>query len=165
MIDPVHLHPMIVHFPIALIIVGFVSEVTGVITKRHFFTNMAMLLLTLGALGLVASYVTGNLAGDGVEEAGALKTALETHEDAATLTLWLVIGITLARLLVHFKGWFTGRLRWGMVLVVLLGVLSIARTGYYGGELVFRHAAGVQLDFGLGSESNTDSTNEKEGSI
>jgi len=44
----------------------------------------------------------------------------------------------------------------------LLGVLSIARTGYYGGELVFKHAAGVQLNIGLDFESDVEMDNADE---
>jgi hypothetical protein len=40
----------------------------------------------------------------------------------------------------------------------LLGVLSIARTGYYGGELVFKHAGGVQLNLGLDIQAETPET-------
>jgi hypothetical protein len=37
----------------------------------------------------------------------------------------------------------------------LLSVLAIARTGYYGGELVYKHAAGVELNLGFGSQTET----------
>ncbi len=38
----------------------------------------------------------------------------------------------------------------------MIGVLSIARTGYYGGELVYKHAAGVQFNLGF---DNPDAQN------
>ena len=46
---------------------------------------------------------------------------------------------------------YSGSLKWVAFALFLIGVLSIARTGYYGGELVFKHAAGVQLDLGFGN--------------
>lgn len=159
MLDPVHLHPMIVHFPIALIIVGLVSEVAGLVFRRSFFTDSAVYLVLLGTIGLVAAYITGNLAGGGVVEAGSLKAALEKHEDAALLTMILMIAFAAIRLLVHYKKWFKGWVRYGMAALFVVGVLAIARTGFYGGELVFKHAAGVQLDFGFGSNLDNDLAN------
>ena len=148
--DLTHLHPMIVHFPIALLITGFLSDIVGLTTKREFFSQAGFLMLVLGTLGLVAAYISGEQAGDGIIEAGALKQALETHEGSATLTLWVVIIAAAFRIsLVLFKK-YKGALKMVSLTLFFLGVLALARTGYYGGELVFKHAAGVQLDLGFG---------------
>lgn len=162
MFDTTHIHPMIVHFPIALLIVGFLAEVIGAFTKKEFFSKAGLYLLILGTLGVVAAYLTGNLAGDGVTEAGALKQALEVHEEAAELSLWLMVSAALIRIaLVLFKK-YAGALKWIAVTVFFLGVLSIARTGYYGGELVFKHAAGVQFNLGLSFQNDDNSTQPQE---
>ncbi len=150
MIDLTYIHPMVVHFPIALLIIGFISEVTGAILKKEFFSRAAFYLIILGSLGVVAAYLSGNFAGDGITETGTLKQALETHESAAVLTIWLVSITALFRVaLVVFKK-FRGTLQWVAVALFLVSVLSIARTGHYGGQLVFKHAAGVRLELGLG---------------
>lgn len=151
MLDLTHLHPMIIHFPIALLFVGFLADAIGLTLKKEFFTKAGFYLLILGTLGVVAAYLSGNYAGEGVTEAGALKQALETHEDAATLTLWLMIGASLVRGAMVFFKKYTGIYRWVALVIFFLGVASIARTGFYGGELVYKHAAGVQFDFGFGN--------------
>jgi uncharacterized membrane protein len=151
MLDLTHLHPMIIHFPIALLFVGFLADAIGLTLKKEFFTKAGFYLLILGTLGVVAAYLSGNYAGEGVTEAGALKQALETHEDAATLTLWLMIGASLVRVAMVFFKKYTGIYRWVALVIFFLGVASIARTGFYGGELVYKHAAGVQFDFGFGN--------------
>ncbi len=144
------MHPMIVHFPIALLIVGFLADLTGLLTKREFFSQAGFFMLILGALGIIAAYLSGENAGDGITEAGALKQALETHEGAATLTIWIVSIAALFRIaLVVFKK-YKGALKLISLTLFFIGVLAIARTGYYGGELVYKHAAGVQLDLGFG---------------
>jgi uncharacterized membrane protein len=153
-----YIHPMIVHFPIALVIVAFATEVTGAILHREFFSKTALLLLVLGALGAIAAYISGNIAGDGVTEAGPLGAALEEHEDAATLTLWLVIIVAVIRTFMAYKRWMSGWRQWLAVLLLGLSVASVARTGHLGGQLVFRHAAGVQLDLGFPSSSNDSSS-------
>ena len=151
--DLTHLHPMIVHFPIALLIVGFLSDFVGLLTKRDFFTQAGFYLFTLGALGVIAAFITGSQAGDGIVEEGALKEALENHEGAAELTIWVVSIATVFRITLFFLKKYRGVLKMVSLALGLLAVMAIARTGYYGGELVYKHAAGVQLDFGFGANS------------
>ena len=147
---------MIIHFPIALVMAGFFSEILGMVTKKDFFKNAALFLLLLGAVGAIVAYVSGNLAGDGIEE-GPLKSPLELHEKAATATLWLVVIIALFRVTIiyfkHNRRWVT----WVSVLLFATLAGSVTVTGYLGGQLVYKHAAGVQLalpDFGDFSDEN-----------
>ncbi|MDP3683956.1 MAG: DUF2231 domain-containing protein [Ignavibacteria bacterium] len=158
MFDTSHLHPMIVHFPIALLIVGFLSEVAGLILKKEFFTKAAFYLLILGTLGVIAAYITGDIAGDGVSETGQLKNALKTHEHSAQLTLWLMAGAAVVRITLVWMKKFNGVFKYAALALFLAGVLSIARTGYYGGELVYKHAAGVQLNSGADQNTNGQGT-------
>lgn len=148
MFDTTHIHPMIVHFPIALLIVGFLFDLLGAVLRKDFYGKVGFNLLILGTLGVVAAYFTGNLAGGGITEAGALKQALEIHEEAAELSLWLMVGTAVIRIALIITKKYTGSWRWITVVLLFIGVLSIARTGYYGGELVFKHAAGVQFNIG-----------------
>ncbi|MEJ2613830.1 MAG: hypothetical protein P8Z35_02640 [Ignavibacteriaceae bacterium] len=160
MFDTTHLHPMIVHFPIALLIVGFLSDLIGAFFKKEFFSKAGFYLLILGTAGVIAAYLSGNIAGDGVSEAGALKQALENHEEAAELSLWLMVIASVVRIgIVIFKK-YTGMFKWAALVLFFAGILSIARTGYYGGELVFKHAAGVQLN--LGFDFSSDNSNNAE---
>lgn len=147
--DITHLHPMIIHFPIALLIIGFLSDLLGLITKKNFFTQSGFYLLLLGTIGVVAAYISGDATSDGITEAGALKQSLETHEEAAAIAVWVVSITAIFRLvLVLFKD-YRGILRMLSLTLFLVSVLAIGRTGYYGGELVYKHAAGVQLNLGL----------------
>jgi uncharacterized membrane protein len=162
MFDFNHLHPMIVHFPIALLFIGFLADAIGLIFRKEFFTKAGFYLLIIGTLGVIAAYISGNLAGEGVTEAGSLKQALETHEDAATISLWLMVGVAIVRIALIVLKKFTGVYKWIAFILLLLGVASITRTGYYGGELVYKHAAGVTLDLGFGNFEPTNSENLKE---
>ncbi len=151
MFDTQHIHPMIVHFPIALLIVGLLADAAGLFSKKEFFSKAGFYLLILGTIGVIAAYFSGNLAGDGVTEAGPLKQALETHEDAAGLSIWLMSAAALVRIAFVAVKKYSGSLKWVAFALFLIGVLSIARTGYYGGELVYKHAAGVQFNLGFGN--------------
>ncbi|HSP07704.1 MAG TPA: hypothetical protein VLR94_11040, partial [Acidobacteriota bacterium] len=125
------------------------------------FNRMGLVLLILGTVVIAAAYLSGRSAAEGLNEAGPLKLAIENHEDAALLTLWIMVVTLVARLaLVVFKK-YTGMIRWIPLVLFLVGVASMARTGYYGGELVFKHAAGVQLSIGaFGADTGNADTEE-----
>ncbi len=144
MISATHLHAMAVHFPIALLLVGFLFEVISFFYKKDFFKFSAFYLLLLGTIGTIVSYFAGEAAGDGMEE-GTLGKAIELHEQAATIALWLTIITALVYTIIHLLKYRKGWLR--IIAVILFaGVIgSIARTGYLGGQLVYKHGAGVEL--------------------
>ncbi len=151
MFTATHLHAMIVHFPIALVLVAFVSELAGLLLKKKFYSQASLYLLVMAALGAVAAYLSGDAAGEGMD-GGSLQQALEVHELAATFTLWLTVAAAGAKIgLVFLKK----EIRWLKVVAFILLLAasgSVARTGYLGGQLVFKHAAGVELGIGnLGS--------------
>ncbi|MEZ4962493.1 MAG: DUF2231 domain-containing protein [Saprospiraceae bacterium] len=149
MISATHLHAMIVHFPIALLFAGFLSDLLSLITKKPFFKTAALYLLVLGALGAVVAYLTGNAAGEGMDDGTGLGKAMEIHEDAALLTLLLSLIAAAFRVGIEVTGF---KPKWGhavSVALFALAIASVARTGYYGGELVFKHGAGVQLEISL----------------
>ncbi|MGD9900778.1 MAG: hypothetical protein AB7T22_16755, partial [Calditrichaceae bacterium] len=53
---------------------------------------------------------------------------------------------------------YTGIYKWIAISLFIVGAASVARTGYYGGELVYKHAAGVTIIFGFDFiPDNTDS--------
>jgi len=144
MISATHLHAMLVHFPIALLVVGFLSELVSFFYKKEFFSQTAFYLLVLGTLGTIGSFFAGKSAGDGMDE-GSLGAAMELHEQAATVALWLSI---LAALLYLGRYIFKLNKAWVRVVGFILFVLvigAIGTTGYLGGQLVFKHGAGIEL--------------------
>lgn len=144
MISATHLHAIIIHFPIALLMVGFFSELFAVFIKNDFFKNAAFYLLLLGALGAIVAYVTGGYAGEGIEE-GPLLIPMELHEQAALITLWLAIITALYRVLIYFFKIQNTKAKWAGILLYALLAVAVGRTGYLGGQLVFSHGAGVEL--------------------
>jgi len=144
MISSTHLHAMAIHFPIALLILGFLSELVAFLYNKTFFRQSAFYLLLVGTVGTIVSYLSGNAAGDGMEE-GTLGAAIELHEQAATIALWLTIITAVFYLVLYFLKY---QKTWTRLLAIFLfaGVIAaIARTGYLGGQLVYKHGAGVEL--------------------
>ncbi|MDP3914110.1 MAG: DUF2231 domain-containing protein [Bacteroidota bacterium] len=146
MISATHLHAMIIHFPIALLMVGFLSEIITIFSKKEFFSNAAFYLLLLGAMGATAAYLSGSYAGEGIED-GPLKIPMELHEQAATITLWLAIVTALFRVIIFYFKYNRSWTKWLGIILFLALVGAVARTGYLGGQLVYSHGAGVQMSF------------------
>lgn len=144
MISATHFHAMAVHFPIALLMVGFLFELVSAFRSNSFFSKTAFSLLVIGTLGAAVSYFAGRAAGAGMEE-GDLAQAMELHERAATLTLVLAILTTVVCSYRMFRASQTAWVKWVGLLLFAVTVAAIAQTGYYGGQLVFRHGAGVEL--------------------
>lgn len=146
MFTATHLHAMIVHFPVALVLVAFATELLGIILKKKFYSQVTLYLLILATLGAIAAFTTGDIAGEGMDS-GSLQQALSIHERAATFTLILTIvatGIKLVPIIIKKE------IKWISILafIILLSAAgSVALTGYLGGQLVFKHAAGVELNF------------------
>lgn len=144
MLSATHLHAMAVHFPIALLLIGFFAEVLSLFMQQQFLRKAALCLLLAGALGTIASYLAGNAAGEGMEE-GTLGKAIALHAQAATIALWLSVFTAFVYVALFY---FRYNKNWArMVSIVLFaGVVgAIARTGYLGGQLVYKHGAGVEL--------------------
>jgi uncharacterized membrane protein len=158
MIDFTHLHPMIVHFPIALLIIGFLTDLASLFMKQDFWKQAGLYLLILGAAGTIAALISGEQAGSGIAEQGLLKQAIEQHEEAAILAVWLISVTTVIRIALVLLKKYTGAFKIAALILFFLSVGAIARTGYYGGKLVYEHAAGVE--FNLGFNLNSTSSND-----
>lgn len=139
-----HLHAMIIHFPIALLLVGFLSEIIALFYKKALFRKIAFYLLILGALGAIAAYITGSYAAEGIET-GRLAEAIEAHQEAALITLWLAIITALYRSVLLFFNYERPWTKWVGILLFAALVGSIINTGNKGGKLVFEHGAGLEL--------------------
>ncbi|MEI6351805.1 MAG: DUF2231 domain-containing protein [Verrucomicrobiota bacterium] len=84
---PSPLHPAIVHFPIALILVGAAFALASVFAKQRCLPWVSALLLALGAIGAFVAVQTGESAQEMVGElAGVPDRLLDEHEDWAERT-------------------------------------------------------------------------------
>jgi uncharacterized membrane protein len=136
------LHPVIVHFPIALLATAIFFEVLEIFLKLDVIREAATWLLGLGFLGGLAATATGILAEDAAEEMGVPESAIETHELLAFATLAVFAVLIAIR-------WLQRKRRipeWPRVFLAigLVGLVLVGLTGYFGGDLVYRYGAGVE---------------------
>ncbi len=137
MLTPDHFHPMIVHFPVALLLAGFIGEVAWIIFKKESFSTAAFWLLVMGAFSACAAYLTGVLfTGDMSGAAGEVK---ENHELFALITLVLSVAAAIFRIYLKYAGKEETRLRWVASGIYAAAAVAVSITGFYGGTLVYNY--------------------------
>lgn len=136
----VHLHPALVHFPIALYISALLMEWASFLFKKESFHRSAMHLYLLAcALAPLAVWT-------GLQEAEHehLKHPIVTlHRNFALTTLWvswsgaLLLGAVHRYCSKYFRAVFV------VLLVLTAGLVTL--TAYNGGRLVYEYAIGVKV--------------------
>lgn len=137
------LHPILVHFPIALLFTSVLFDVIANRLKKDSFREGAFWLLILGLAGGVAATIAGSWAEEAAEKAGIAESLMETHETLAFVTLGIFGVLLLGR--VFLKNQFTTKTFVPYFLIALVGLGTLSATGYFGGDLVYEHGAGVAL--------------------
>lgn len=138
-------HPLIVHFPIVLIILAAVLQV---LSHALFRRELGWLVLALSLLGAVSAWLSSNVFHPHTtglsENAGRL---LLEHEQYAAIALWLAVG----GLVVKAVSTFLLKRKWwseAVVTVLLAGsAIAVAVTGHHGAELVHKEGVGPRGQF------------------
>lgn len=132
-----HLHPMIVHFPVALIIVGFIAEVVSLFFKSEkCLSKTGFYLMILGTLAAIAAWLTGQLFTDHPYEGGIL-SIFEKHKTGALITMIVMITGSLFRIWLVVKRKEQTKLKWIAFSFYLLGFAAVSFTGFIGGSMVY----------------------------
>ena len=137
-----NLHPLIVHFPIALLLLAVLTQLLAFfIWKKQLNWATLILLFT----GFLSAYLASSILHphtEGLDEVAA--SVLEKHDQFASYTLWLS-GIGLALKLLSLF-WLRDKL-WleaGVVLLLTGSAYSVSRAGHYGAALVHIYGVGAQ---------------------
>ena len=144
------LHPLIVHFPVALLISYLLLELGGVLLKKEYLHSVAFILLAVGVAAALFSALTGNQAFEYLKpilknKPKVFVEMIELHEQYATLTLWYFLMLLVLRTWLIIKKKFV--LRWKIICILLglIGCFLIVRTGLLGGHLVYEYGIGTKL--------------------
>ncbi len=132
-----HIHPMIVHFPVALIFIGFIAEVLSLFFKSEkCLSKTGFYLMILGTVAAIAAWVSGQLFTSHPFDSGFMRL-FEKHEKGALITMIvMVIGLI-------FRIWLVARkkespmLKWIAFGFYFLGFIAVSLTGFVGGKMVY----------------------------
>ena len=134
-------HAMLNDLPAALLTVAVVFDLAAAALKRESLMWASIWTLWAGVIGGWAAVVAGKLAEESIDHGEAIHEIMEKHEHIALMTM----------------GVFTIVLIWKMVrrfqmppqelaltrALSIVGILGLAWTGVLGGNLMFKHAAGI----------------------
>jgi len=149
------LHPMLVHFPIVLLLLGVLCDWIFLCGKRDARFGWAGLWLTLaGTASALVAFVCGILAETFASRAGIPHDPMEAHERYATGATWLFIALASVRL-------FLGntpkpKLILAYLFVALAGCGLLVVTAYLGGRVVYEYGANVAGAVPLHGPSDED---------
>ena len=142
MFDTSHLHQLIVHFPIALLIVGFVADTAYLFYKKEAcLPKIGFYLMLAGTLGAIAAVLSGNFFTEDLT--GSVEVVRERHETFANITMYLMIVTSIIRVVLVKKGKVESKAGLGVYLLYLIGVILVAYTGMLGGTMVFNYMIGI----------------------
>jgi uncharacterized membrane protein len=133
-----HLHPMLVHFPIALIVFGFLADISSFLFKKEVcLSKFGFYLLVFGTLASLSALLTGLLFTS--EMSGAAGEVKETHELFAWITVGTLIALSAFRIFLKVKNKEETELKWIAFALYGLAAISVSITGFYGGTLVYNY--------------------------
>jgi uncharacterized membrane protein len=137
-----YFHPMVVHFPIALIFVTFALDLLGKILKREKLLYAGTVVAMFATAGAVAALFTGLVAEDTGWHPASVADMLETHELMGYITMGIVAVMLIVRLALRDK--LHTAIGWLIVALGGLAVISVSYGGYLGGEMVYTHGTAVK---------------------
>lgn len=134
------LHPMLVHFPIALLLCGVAVELWAMRRPRETLTRAGAGLLLAGAVSGWLTALAGLLA----------YFTVRAHTEEAHVWMWWHLGFAATTMLLFT---WVAVVRWrrrmrpstgGQWLASLIGALLLSVTGWLGGLIVYHGGAGIE---------------------
>lgn len=139
------LHPLVVHFPIMLILLAAIVQLVSLFVFRREMSWAVIFLTAFGALGAYLSSGVFHPHTSGLSENA--QRLLEEHELYADWTLWLAV----AGLAFKIVSNFLLELRWWSEVIVsvtlIVAAVAVSIAGHHGAELVHKEGVGPQGKF------------------
>ena len=137
---------MVVHFPIALLIIALAVDLVALFFRRiRFLPRMSTILYVLGALGALGAVLSGEAAADSMVVTGEASTVLTTHSDLGKITMWWFLCYGVLRIALWW--WLSFKLVvWIPVTIIgAVGLLPLFQASKFGGDMVYEHGVGVAV--------------------
>src|SRR6267378_953897 len=151
-------HPVIVHFAIALLILGVIFRWISLSGRAPFTGPAAATCLLLGAAAAFLAVHSGTDAHGPVERIPGVRQAVMDHEDAGhwARNVFLVVALLeIGALFAKRRSVHIARVAlWGSAVVGVFGFAAILKAADRGGDLVYAYAGGVGIRSGDTADVN-----------
>lgn len=162
-----NMHPLFVHFPIALTITALLFEVVRLFRPGERWAQLATILIYIAAVSSVATVVSGYRAADILGHDAPGHDLVHVHRDIMLSFTGLIVAVAVADIVLArirleglLKLWY--KLARPLLLVAAAVVLVLGADR--GGQLVFQHGAGVRMNLSIDHETLYE-TGEHSGQI
>jgi uncharacterized membrane protein len=136
-------HPRVVHFPIALSLVGALLIALGLVRHRERWIGFGQLSLILGWLGVMAAIITGLIDQSRAPDSAAVQAVISQHITVG-IALLIAVGLALYWPLRNKRLLSDGRAAWGYLALLLIIAALVFVEGWLGGKLVYQLGVGVK---------------------
>jgi len=138
-----NLHPLLVHFPIALLSASFFFDAAGVILRKAELQRTGWWMMLSGIGGMIIAITTGLLAEGQVLVPVTAQGVLDDHKQYAFLAALLFAILFLWRLAGRCS--LPARMKWLFWALYAGGVFLIWIVAWHGGLLVYLHGVAVSV--------------------
>ncbi len=139
-------HPLVVHFPIALLIFGAGAAAMYAVVGRTFWRHVLLLAFAAGTVGAWAAVQTGETIYESVEGTPIVEELVEGHREMGEWALWTSAATVAVLCGVMVWNRRTGRgasardpvaVRLVVLALALTAAVFVARSGHLGGTMVW----------------------------
>ena len=138
-----NLHPLMVHFPIALLTVSVALDFVSVLREKEELARSGWWTMLIGVCWLAASVISGLFAKESVVLVGKTQEVFEVHQQLAFLVAVMFGTLILWRL--GTQTTLPARLQSLYLGLSLLALVLMWVGALYGGRMVYEFGVGVSL--------------------
>ncbi|MBU1680627.1 MAG: hypothetical protein KKD86_17525 [Bacteroidetes bacterium] len=166
-----NIHPIIVHFPIALLIVAVFFHFLSLFFKKPgWLSKTTMSLYVIGSLSSIAAFFSGRAAADSLDLPSNVINTLTDHADWAEYTMWFFGLFTIVYIIFwlfeekYFKN-FAAYIKPFLFIFGFSGLFLVYQTGDNGAKMVYGYGLGTgnikeEIDKPKDGNSKTEGSEE-----
>jgi uncharacterized membrane protein len=137
-------HPVVTHFPMALLPVSLLGDLLGVWTEVSFWWSFSFYSLSIGLIMSIPTLLSGLIDFLAIPQKGYAERVAMRHMTIMISAIMMYTGSFFIRLGVEIpSGWWSI----SSVSLSLLGLIFLLVGGWFGGQLVYRYGVGGEPIF------------------
>ena len=155
-------HPAVVHFALVLPVLALLFQLMALATKNVTYRRASNYMFFFGVIAVLLASLTGRLAGPDVAPllSGEGKELFREHMKMGYILATFYVLLLLLKIfsiVIKNRGF-----RFIMAVLMIAGAAGLFVQAQHGGELVYKHAAGVELPDEFDDDDDEDDEDEEE---